>query len=138
MAKSIRLKNTYLVKDYAVMSIQSRVSMSNITAWAPTQIPFGSNTTIVTNNGDAFEQNGNYIKCKFKGTVLVFRELSMDYKGEIDIIDNFGWVTGIETHGNISVDVKTVNVNDNINFHFAGGMTEATLYHARIVVLRIA
>lgn len=127
-----------VINDYAAFYMGG-ASLTGVSAWSQIQVPFGSNNgTFITNNSSNFESNSNYIKCKFKGKILVIRQLSMNYNGEIDIIDEFGWMNGISTNQNASFAIKDVDVNYNVNFVFSGGMSGSVqLYQARIIVIRI-
>lgn len=125
--------------DNASYYITTTTQMTGVVAWASTQIPFNNNGTFKTSDSNLFEKNGNYIKCKFTGSVLVIRQLTMDYKGEVDIIDEWGWLTAIETHQNYSFTIINVNANDNINFNFSGGMSGTIyLYQVRLNVIRLS
>ena len=140
MPKSIRLKNNdYWCMDYATYIINTTATISGVNAWTSIQIPFNSNGQFQTNNTNNFEKNGNYIKSKFKGKVLIMRQFSVDFKGEVDIIDEYGWINALETHQNYAMTIKDVNVNDNIDFIFSGGMNgNLQIYGARLIVIRIA
>ena len=140
MGRSIRLSNNdFLCGDYASFNLNNSATLNNLVAWAYNQIPFNNNVTFSTNNSNSFESNGNYIKCKFKGKVLVIREFSTDYRGETDIIDEFGWFTATDTKQAYSYSIANVNVGDNINFIFSGGMSGTMqIFSARLIIVRIA
>ena len=122
---------------YAYTFMNSRVTLSNISAWSETTVPF-SNFGMETSHSDLFEKNGNFIKCKFTGKVMIIREISMDAQGELDIADEFSWFTATSTKQNHSITIKNVSLGDNIGFVFSGGMSGTiTLYSARLILLRI-
>ena len=128
----LNLKGTY-----ARCVINNTTAISNITEWSEVQIPFTS-SNFVTNDLTNFELNGNLIRCKFSGAVLILRDFSHDFTGELDIVDEFGWFNNYNKRGN-SVSIKTVNSGDNINFVFAGGVSGTlNVYGARLIVVRLS
>ena len=123
--------------SYARCVISNTTTLSNITAWSNVQMPFTS-SNFATNDSTNFELNGNLIRCNFSGTVLILRDFSHDFTGELDIVDEFGWFNNYNKRGN-SISIKAVNSGDNINFVFAGGASGTlNVYGARLIVVRLS
>ena len=85
---------------------------------------------------DLFEKNGDYIKCKFTGKILIIRQIAIDQQGELDIADEFSWFTATGTKQNYSITIKNVNTGDNVDFIISGGMSgTVVIYSARMILL---
>ena len=139
MARSIRLKNNdYWCMDYACLFTRG-MNLSNLTPWTLFTVPFSNdpNSEFITNTSN-FERNGNYIKCKFKGKVLVYRQISHNIRYELDIADEFGGIVDVIGGKNQSLVILNVNYNDDINFMLNTGFDNFTIYNARLIVVRIA
>lgn len=139
MAKSIRLKNNdYWCMDFACLFSRG-MNVSNITPWTLFNVPFSSdaNSEFISNTSN-FERNGNYIRCKFKGKVLVYRQISHNKTNEMDIADDFGGVIDIVGGKNQALSIISVNTNDDINFLLNTGFDTFIIYNARLMVVRIA
>lgn len=138
MSNSIRLKDNYLINDYANFhSINQTISINNTSAYTVEQIPFNSNNiTFSTNNSSLFEKNTDYIKCKFKGKVLVLRNYASNISATKYIITNQdGWCMS-ET----LFTIQDVDVNDNIDFRVTGGgsYNSISIYNCELIVIKIA
>ena len=122
--------------SYGALFNPARETLYNINSWTNFQIPF---THFWSNNENDFEKNGNLLKCKFNGTVLIFRQITHDFTGELDIVDSWSWWTSIGTRQAPAMQIKNVSINDNIDFTCSGGVSGTlVVYGARLVVLRIA
>ena len=124
--------------DYACLFTRG-MSLSNITPWTPFTVPFANdlNSEFITNS-NTFERNGDYIKCKFKGKILVYRQISHSIRNELDIVDEFGGIVDVIGGKNQALVVLNVNCNDTINFMLNTGFDAFTIYNARLIVVRIA
>ena len=138
MSNSIRLKDNYLINDYANFhSVNQTITISNTSSYSVVQVPFNSNNIpFVTNNTNLFEKNTDYIKCKFKGKVLVIRNYSNNFSATSFIItDVDGW-----TQGKTLITIQDVNVGTNIDFRITGGgsYSSFTISNCELIVIKIA
>lgn len=120
--------------DYAAFISKNATITIEMTAWTPHQIPFGSNAGF-SRNGTDFEANGNFIRCKFNGSVLIIREYSDSYSGSHNIITNEGgWINGTQ-----AITTRNVVNYENINFEISGSQQgQISLYDYRLIVIRLS
>lgn len=135
------LKNIpFEVGQYAALYYGNQYTFT-ITAWAQTVVPFSGNTSgtnYVYNGYNSFERDGNYIKCKFDGSVLILRYFAMNETSELDLIDTFGWETNTGARQASGIEVRPVSNGTNISLTFASGYGgEITSYGARLIVIRL-
>ena len=123
--------------SYAYFSQTTSLTLTNLTAWTNHQLPL-SNASFQRSNTD-FEKNGDYIKCNFTGTVLVYRYFANDQTGETDIIDNLGYVTATGTRQAYSLSIVSVTPSTNLDFVFSGAMSgDVVIYGARLIAVRLS
>ena len=125
---------------YAYIYLTDRMTIGNVTPWVTDIIPFSLGSfSYDTSTSSMFERSASTIKCKFTGKVLIIRQLSTDFQGELDIVDEFSWFIATGAKQNYSVTVKSVSENDTIDFSYNGGMSGTiTIYSARMIIIRLS
>ncbi|HPY89010.1 MAG TPA: hypothetical protein PLG34_13625, partial [Spirochaetota bacterium] len=124
--------------NYAMLLLTGNTSITT-SAWTNTDIPL-SGGSFKTNNSNDFEQNENYIKCKFSGKVLVLGQFSFSGSAtQNDII-----VAGqriIQTNNNNAVGCTFKDVSNGTNIslqvHSAYAGTRTNYQGTGLIVLRI-
>ena len=125
--------------EYALMYAPYGLAMNNLTPWTQYDVDFNrsSDTVFITNNSDDFERDGNQIRCKFIGKILVLKYIYHDYQGELDMPDNLGTATNTLGKTNTTSTIIDVATGTNVDFKIVGGASNLTIYNARFIVIRL-
>lgn len=115
--------NCFTIPYATFYTINRQIDITNTSAYSVEQIPLGSNATFSTSHSSLFEKNGNYIKCKFTGIVLVMRHWSTTNNASHYIItDQNGWTADLNL-----VTIQSVSNGTNIDFRVSAGGSYSTL-----------
>ena len=125
---------SYLKTNYAECHYSSH-EITGITPWQATTVDFSSSDFNTNSNSD-FEFSGHGIKCKFNGTVLILKQITHNYEGELDIVDSYGWMTQFNKEG-FSFVIENATSGELKELKFAGNTTSVNFYNARLMVIRI-
>lgn len=116
-----------IIGEYATLFLDYEKAIS-CSAWTYTTFPFGGEGRFLTTNSNLFEQNGNYIRCKFKGRVLVVATLTHNSGSQMDLIVNNKRVIKVGGYFTQVIDTQDVTEGTNINLTFHGGATSFTAF----------
>lgn len=141
MSNSIRLKdNSIFAQDYAGLVMAGRKTLS-ITPWIETDFPFTVGTDyFYTNNNNLFEFVTGGIKCKFKGLLMVIKEMSLDTsvrESEFDLVDDYGTFYQVRGTNKYVISVHPCNINDIKKLTYITGVSSVECYNARLFITRI-
>ena len=109
----------------------------SFTPWTDTQIDFTSGTTSWATNSDDFSLNGNFIRTNFSGVILIFRQITHQYSGELDINDELGSKVGLG-YSNNSMSILGVSNGTNIDFLVSTGASSVQIWNVRLFVIRVS
>ena len=128
-----------IANNMAILNGANKTITGN-SAWTQYNVGFTSSDTFITSDSSLFEFDSSGIKCKFSGTVLILRAMTLDATcdtKEFDLVDEYGWYNLVSGINKNNFSIKTVSSNEVINLKYVGEATDFTIYTARIIVIRL-
>ena len=125
--------------EYAILN-GKRKDITGNTAWNTYDVNFDNNDEFSTSNANLFERTTTGIKCKFSGSVLIIRAMTLGSSlndKEFDIIDDYRTYYSVKGVNKDNYNVKTVSSNEIIKITYIGDATSFTMYNSRIIVIKL-